>query len=312
MQLIWMSGPTSRVVTLSITRRKILTAFLVAAMLLLVLGSVFQLIGFRLAVDFSPSLALKMGGVTSVDEQRRMESNYREQLDRLQAQLASAVDKLREIESDRQAFFSRIGLAALAELAPAPEGKRAGRGGPFKWPGLWHGESAALPDRLNLAMQQLVETQSLLEQTQRSWNEQKARLEVLPLGLPLQTEFLLTSNFGVRPDPVTHLPSMHEGLDFVAPVGTPIVVTAAGRVIEARYNDAYGKMVEVQHAEGFVTRYAHLQSFLVQPGQEVKTGDRLGLLGNTGRSTGPHLHYEVIYRGRAMHPITAIQAWSRS
>ena len=71
-------------------------------------------------------------------------------------------------------------------------------------------------------------------------------------------------------------------------------------------------MVELVHAEGFVTRYAHLQKILVQPGQRVGAGERIGLLGNTGRSTGPHLHYEVLFRGQAMHPIKAVQQWSRS
>ncbi len=312
MQLIWVSGPTARVVTLSITRRKVAVASLVAATVLLLLGGLFQLIGFRLAVDVSPTLALKMGGVASLQEQQRMESRYQQQLERLQTQLAGAVDKLQEIESARQAFLSRVGLEVLAQTATTAGGKPAGRGGPFKWPRLWNAENAALPERLQATQQHIADVQQLLEQTQRTWSDQQSRLELLPLALPLQTEFLLSSHFGLRLDPMTHLPSWHEGLDFVAPVGTPVVATAAGRVVQARFNGAYGLMVEVQHAEGFSTRYAHLQSILVQPGQQVKTGDRLGLLGNTGRSTGPHLHYEVLYGGRAMHPIQAIQAWSRS
>lgn len=312
MQLIWVSGPTTRVVTLSITRHKVLAALLSIAVLFLLLGSLFQFMGFRLAMDLSPSLALKWGGVASLQEQQRMESLYQEQLERLQGQLASAVNKLQEIDQARQTFFSRVGLESLAQSTPAVQGKRAGQGGPFRWPGPWNTENTSLSERLNAAHLQIDGVGSLFEQTQRAWDEQHALLDVLPLGLPLQTEYLLSSNFGVRSDPLTHLPSMHEGLDFVAPVGTPVVATAPGHVRHAGYAGAYGKMVEVQHAEGFVTRYAHLQSILVRVGQPLRAGERLGTLGNTGRSTGPHLHYEVLYGGRAMHPIQALQTWSRS
>jgi murein DD-endopeptidase MepM/ murein hydrolase activator NlpD len=80
----------------------------------------------------------------------------------------------------------------------------------------------------------------------------------------------------------------------------------------AEYSGAYGKRVDIQHAEGFVTRYAHLQAIHVQVGQIIAPHQTVGTLGNTGRSTGPHLHYEVIFNGRALHPVKALAAWSRS
>jgi murein DD-endopeptidase MepM/ murein hydrolase activator NlpD len=83
-------------------------------------------------------------------------------------------------------------------------------------------------------------------------------------------------------------------------------------VLVAEYSGAYGKMVDIQHAEGFVTRYAHLQAIHVQAGQIIAPHQTVGTLGNTGRSTGPHLHYEVIFNGRALHPVKALAAWSRS
>lgn len=311
MQLIWVSGPTARVLTLSITRRKVRMALALTAAALLLLGGVFQLIGLRVAVDHVPALAHKMGGVASLQEQQRMESAYHAQLDRLQRQLAQTVAQLQQIESNRQTFFARIGLAELAQpSSPAPD--KAGRGGPFRMPSLWPVANEPLHERLATAFDQVDGVQRAVVLTASQWEEQQERLAALPLALPLQTEYLLSSNFGVRSDPLTHLPSMHEGIDFVAPVGTPVLATASGQVVQARYNGAYGNMVELLHAEGFVTRYAHLQKILVQPGQRVGAGDRIGLLGNTGRSTGPHLHYEVLFRGQAMHPIQAVQMWSRS
>jgi murein DD-endopeptidase MepM/ murein hydrolase activator NlpD len=95
---------------------------------------------------------------------------------------------------------------------------------------------------------------------------------------------------------------MHEGLDFVAEVGTPIVATAAGTVSRSAWDGSYGNVVEITHIEGFITRYAHLSKRLVEVGQKVQRGDTIAQLGNTGRSTGPHLHYEVIRNERVLNP----------
>lgn len=312
MQLIWVSGPTGQVVTLSITRRKVLVALAIAAGALVLLGGIFQLIGLRVAVEHAPTLVHKMGGVASLQEQQRLEASYSAQLAQLQQQLHRTVEQLHQMESHRQAFFARIGLDALARPVSRMADMREGRGGPFRGLAFWPGAQASLPEDFAQTSRMLSEVQQSVEQTHEVWSSQQSRLAQLPLSLPLENEFILTSQFGVRSDPLTHLPSMHEGIDFVAPVGTPVVATAAGRVQQAQFNGAYGNMVEVVHAEGFATRYAHLKSILVQPGQTVRAGERLGLLGNTGRSTGPHLHYEVILRGQPMHPVKAVQAWSRS
>jgi murein DD-endopeptidase MepM/ murein hydrolase activator NlpD len=95
---------------------------------------------------------------------------------------------------------------------------------------------------------------------------------------------------------------MHEGLDFVAEHGSPIVATAAGTVTRSGWDSAYGNVVEVSHIEGFTTRYAHLSKRLVEVGQKVQRGEAIAQLGNTGRSTGPHLHYEVMRNDRILNP----------
>jgi len=312
MQLIWVSGPTAKVVTLSITRRKVLAAMGLMAVGLVLLGGLFHWLGLRVAIDHLPELAQKMGGVASQQEQQRIEAAYGAQLAQLQSQLGRTVERLQQIETSRQAFFEQIGLAALARSAGRASDRRDGRGGPLKPLPLWPEEPLSLTDRMHHTASVLREVDGSVESTHQAWLQQQGRLEVLPLALPIQDKFMLSSAFGIRSDPMTHLPSMHEGIDFVAPMGTPVLVTAAGRVVQARYNGAYGNMVEVAHAEGFITRYAHLQSILVQPGEVLRAGERVGLLGNTGRSTGPHLHYEVIYRGRPMHPVKAIQSWAKS
>ena len=143
------------------------------------------------------------------------------------------------------------------------------------------------------------------------WQQDLVRLDQLPTTLPLTGEFVLSSGFGFRPDPITHQPSLHEGIDFVAVVGTSILVTAPGLVSRAEYMGAYGNMVDVLHANGFTTRYAHMQSIEVKLGDVLVRQQKVGTLGNTGRSTGPHLYYEVIYNGVAMHPTKALAAWAK-
>ncbi len=109
--------------------------------------------------------------------------------------------------------------------------------------------------------------------------------------------------YGWRVDPVFGDRRHHDGLDFSGDIGLPIYVTGNGKVVKAeRNNGGYGNLVEVDHGFGYTTRYAHLQTILVRPGQRLKRGEKIALLGNTGKSTGPHLHYEVRYMGRPLDP----------
>ncbi|MDR2125669.1 MAG: M23 family metallopeptidase [Prevotellaceae bacterium] len=109
-------------------------------------------------------------------------------------------------------------------------------------------------------------------------------------------------NFGNRLHPVYHRWHHHDGLDFTAPTGTDVYATGDGVVASVRYSSSYGNVIDIDHGFGYLTRYAHLSKILVTEGLQVKRGDKIGLSGNTGVSTGPHLHYEVRYYGRAMFP----------
>ena len=113
----------------------------------------------------------------------------------------------------------------------------------------------------------------------------------------------ISSTFGVRKDPLLGTPAMHSGMDFRAPAGTQALATAPGKVVKAGWNGGYGRMVEIEHAGGFSTRYGHLSKILVKEGQMVAAGDVIGNVGSTGRSTGPHLHYEVRRNGDALNPV---------
>ena len=124
----------------------------------------------------------------------------------------------------------------------------------------------------------------------------------LPLANPAPGH-AVTSPFGVRTDPLLGTAAMHTGMDFRAPVGMPAKVTAPGVVVKAGWNGGYGRMVEVDHGQGFVTRYGHLSKIEVTVGQKLNAGDVVGETGSSGRSTGPHLHYEVRHNGEAVDPL---------
>ena len=113
----------------------------------------------------------------------------------------------------------------------------------------------------------------------------------------------ITSNFGYRGNPIGGGTGFHEGVDIAVDYGTPVRVTASGKVTMAGWVDGYGNLVEVDHGGGFVTRYGHNSMLLVVVGQEVKTGDIISLAGSTGRSTGPHVHYEVRVNGTPTDPM---------
>jgi hypothetical protein len=114
----------------------------------------------------------------------------------------------------------------------------------------------------------------------------------------------VTSSYGYRIDPFTHMRSAHQGIDLAGPYGLKIHSSGDGTVVSAGFSRyGYGKEVIVDHGFGYTTRYAHLQEILVRPGQQLKRGEVVGILGSTGRSTGPHLHYEVRKNGRSVNPV---------
>ena len=132
------------------------------------------------------------------------------------------------------------------------------------------------------------------------WNGLRRLNEILPLGKPVNSQ--ITSNFGTRKDPFTGKPKKHRGIDFAGKIGTELLAVAPGRVVSAGERVGYGTTVEIDHGLGFTTFYAHLSQILVSRGNWVRPGTVIGLAGSSGRSTGPHLHYEIRYKGSPFDP----------
>jgi murein DD-endopeptidase MepM/ murein hydrolase activator NlpD len=311
MQLIWVSGSASKVVTLSITAQKMAMVVAAMASFFMLLGFVSHFVGLRLAIEYVPELSHRIGGVTSQAEQMKMEARHQARLDALNEQLGTLADKLKEIESIKNDALGRLGVEKLLPTGTPKNNPIWGRGGPLNLLGSLSSNGERLDHRIGQALKRVQVYDQAMTEMLDLWQQDLVRLDQLPTTLPLTGEFVLSSGFGFRPDPITHQTSLHEGIDFVAVVGTSILVTAPGVVSRAEYMGAYGNMVDVLHANGFTTRYAHMQSIEVKLGDVLVRQQKVGTLGNTGRSTGPHLHYEVIYNGVAMHPTKALAAWAK-
>lgn len=138
------------------------------------------------------------------------------------------------------------------------------------------------------------------------WNGLAKLDKILPIGAPVE-KMRITSNFGTRNDPFTGKPSKHRGIDFAGKIGTELMAVAPGRVVSAGERVGYGTTVEIDHGLGFTTLYAHLSQITVARGDWVRPGTVVGLAGSTGRSTGPHLHYEIRYKGVPFDPVKFVK-----
>jgi murein DD-endopeptidase MepM/ murein hydrolase activator NlpD len=144
---------------------------------------------------------------------------------------------------------------------------------------------------------------SVLESMMSTRNLSK---QIVPGGRPV-TQGWISSYFGHRADPFTGRKAFHRGVDFAGPAGAQVVAVASGVVTYTKERFGYGKTVEINHGNGYVTRYAHNQRVLVGVGETVKKGQAIALIGSTGRSTGPHLHFEVLKQGRAVDPMSFVK-----
>ncbi|MCM1369489.1 MAG: M23 family metallopeptidase [Candidatus Amulumruptor caecigallinarius] len=161
-----------------------------------------------------------------------------------------------------------------------------------------------LTQRLDLLDRQLYAQSLSFDQLRVEADKQKDKISHIPSILPLNIkDYTMSSGYGYRRDPVYGSTKFHEGLDFAARSGTIVYATADGVVLEAGRRGGYGNCIDLSHGYNYTTRYAHLSEILVKPGQSVKRGDRIGKVGSTGKSTGPHLHYEVRFRDEAQNPV---------
>jgi murein DD-endopeptidase MepM/ murein hydrolase activator NlpD len=214
------------------------------------------------------------------DELRQVNQSFESSLQKLQEQLSSYEDRTRD-------------LAIVAGVESLGDGVEAGIGGGAP-------EEAGLID-LPQIQARAVALGGALNQVEDRLDQRVRWISSTPAISPVRG--ILTSSFGYRADPMTHGRGNHQGIDIAASYGLPVHASGDGLVLQASEQGGLGKAVFIAHGYGLTTRYGHMSAITVRPGQRIKRGDVIGKVGNTGRSTGPHLHYEVRLDGEPLNPI---------
>jgi murein DD-endopeptidase MepM/ murein hydrolase activator NlpD len=243
-------------------------------------------------VNTPATKAAKIQGVDNVIV--RLQTSL-DQVERRQlASLTSLEDSLESRARRMRGVFADLGLDIGQLEAATP---RAGTGGPFV--------PVKLPaDAFDRQLYRINISRAQVERLNRT-------LVLVPYRKPVVGEVEFTSGFGIRSDPFLGRPAMHTGLDFRAAAGDPVRATANGKVASSGWAGGYGRMVEIDHGNGLSTRYGHLSEINVKVGDVVKIGQVIGAVGSTGRSTGPHLHYETRIDGEAVDPQKFLRAGVR-
>jgi murein DD-endopeptidase MepM/ murein hydrolase activator NlpD len=245
-------------------------------------------------VNPQPNQFAKIQGVDNVLVRLRTSLDQVE--GRQMAALSSVEDSMESRVRRMRGVFTDLGLD-MAQLEAATP--RSGMGGPYVPVKL---ASDAGPFERQLYRINITRAQ--VERLNRT-------LTLVPYRKPVIGEVEFTSGFGVRSDPFLGRPAMHTGLDFRAATGDPVRATANGKVVSSGWAGGYGRMVEVDHGNGLSTRYGHMSEINVRVGDQIKIGQVIGAVGSTGRSTGPHLHYETRIDGEAVDPQKFLRAGVR-
>jgi murein DD-endopeptidase MepM/ murein hydrolase activator NlpD len=286
-----------------------LTLSIVASLALAVLGSAFAL-GLTFGRGAAP------GGVISVESQRvgAILAEQKRQIADLRQQLQLRVDAMAMRLGEVNAHVIRLDALGkrLTEMADIDSrefnfDRDPPSGGPE---GEEEGVSAQIPDltaMLNRLEQRVDQRDSQLAALENVILARELKQQIHPEGRPVTSGFI-SSYFGERSDPFDGREAFHKGVDFAGSAGQPVVAVAAGVVTWAGERSGYGRLVEINHGDGYVTRYGHNERTLVNVGQTVKRGESVALMGSTGRSTGPHVHFEVLRNGRQVNPLSFVAA----
>jgi murein DD-endopeptidase MepM/ murein hydrolase activator NlpD len=293
MQLIitdaWLAKSRSIQVTLP---KLVLSTLLASLVLVVVAGAMYHWVFLKGAREGWPVVGTLLQLVVK-DEFAQRDRFMRENLDVLARQVGEMQAKVMLLES----LGERV--SGLAGIKSNETKKNVAQGGALV-------SSQPLSSQQLLSTLKILDTQSL-ERTvlftalESKLFDQKMRSMMIPTQLPV-VQGDLGSAFGWRIDPFTGTSALHTGLDFQANLGTPIVAAAGGVVVTQEFHPAYGNMVEIDHGNDLVTRYAHASKTHVKRGDLIKRGQKIAEVGSTGRSTGPHLHFEVWVQGIAQDP----------
>jgi len=274
----------------------VLSALLLGGLLMLTAGLIYHLIVLTAAREGWPVMG-QLIKLSAREEAVQRERFMRENLDAIALRVGEMQAKVVKLEALGERVTGMAGVKT-DDLKALPGRSKGGQGGPFV--------PLANPtlEQLNEAINQLDERadigSDLFTLVESRLFETKLLAALVPSTHPVEGP--VGSGFGFRLDPFSGRAALHTGLDFPSDVGTPILAAAAGIVIVSQPHPAYGQMIEIDHGNALVTRYAHASKLLVKTGTMVRRGQKIAEVGNSGRSTGPHLHFEVMLSGVQQNP----------
>jgi murein DD-endopeptidase MepM/ murein hydrolase activator NlpD len=290
--------------TLNIYTRHLVASMMLALLLLLSMTAGLYWLTIRFATDIKIPVVQELVLAAQQGEAERARQFVQQNLNAMAVKLGEMQAQLARLDAlgDR--------LSTLAGIRPQE----------FRFseaPGLGGAQPTALPPQ-NLSLAEFGEKLGVLSRNVENRTdmlgvleaqlfEQAIKKKLMPTMMPVNAPFN-ASGFGMRIDPFTGQHAMHEGIDFLAETGQPIVAAAGGVVIFAGFHPQYGNVVDVDHGNDLVTRYAHALKLYVREGDIVQRGRKLADVGSTGRSTGPHLHFEVRFKGAAQNPARFVLA----
>ncbi len=301
MHIILVSDRLATARTITITARHLVLAVAGFVLTVLAVSSLFSYVTVRHAAEVRlPFLQSLLMSVREQETQKTQEF-LRENLNAMAVRLGQMQAQLMRLDTLGERLGQLSGIKAL-EAKPAD---KSGQGGPLIAP-TKPLTSDDLQRQLDQLSRQLDSKSDYLGLIESELMDERVKKNQLPTALPVEAQWN-ASGFGWRIDPFTGEQAMHEGIDFIAETGTQIVAAAAGIVVTAERHPQYGNMIEIDHGNDLITRYAHASRLLVKQGALIKRGQKIAEVGTTGRSTGPHLHFEVRYKGAAQNPNRFLQ-----
>ena len=287
MQIILVSRHLKTARTITIMPRHVVGVLVLSVVLLFSTSALFS----WLSVHWRLPVIEKLLHSIQQKESKKTDEIVSNNLQLMATRIGELQAKLLQLDSLEDRVSSLLG-------AKKETPTKKGQGGPFVPAPMDVDELQREIDRLATAVENKTDSLAILE---ARILEQKVKERLLPTTLPVK-KAMYGSPFGYRTDPIAGRRAIHEGIDFVADTGTPVVAAADGVVLSAEYHHEYGNLIEIDHGQGLITRYAHLSEMAISAGTLVRRGESLGKVGSTGRSTGPHLHFEVRMLGSAQNP----------
>jgi murein DD-endopeptidase MepM/ murein hydrolase activator NlpD len=262
-----------------------------------VLAMATYVVTMKFAVDLRNPYLRTLLASLHADDQKRSEAEMKENLSALAVKVGELQARLMRLD----AFGERLAKAAGVKREEFRFDEKPGQGGPAPVLGGRDVSVAEMNQMLSEISRVLDDRSDKLGVLDSFLMDDRLARKTIPTTMPVEMGYY-SSNYGYRVDPITGRSTFHTGVDLIAPPGTPVVAAAGGVVSTVAHVPEYGNIVDVDHDNGLTSRYAHLSRSVVRVGDVVMKGQKIALVGNTGRTTGPHLHFEVREKGIPLNP----------